>query len=62
MRSSNTLGKRIRVILAVLAVGAAAVGVNALTAPDASAENNGLSRTPAMGWSSWSFVRRDPVD
>jgi len=61
MRSSNTLGKRIRVILAVLAVGAAAVGVNALTAPDASAENNGLSRTPAMGWSSWSFVRRDPT-
>jgi alpha-galactosidase len=26
------------------------------------AENNGVSRTPQMGWSSWSFVRRGPTE
>jgi hypothetical protein len=29
-------------------------------APAASAENNGVGLTPAMGWSTWSFLRRDP--
>ncbi|MGH9620997.1 MAG: glycoside hydrolase family 27 protein [Bryobacteraceae bacterium] len=27
----------------------------------ASAENNGLERTPILGWSSWSFIRKDPT-
>jgi hypothetical protein len=27
----------------------------------ASAENNGLERTPVLGWSSWSFLRKDPT-
>jgi Alpha galactosidase A/Alpha galactosidase C-terminal beta sandwich domain len=27
----------------------------------ASAENNGLERTPLLGWSSWSFLRRHPT-
>jgi alpha-galactosidase len=27
----------------------------------ASAENNGVGLTPAMGWSSWSFIRHDPA-
>ncbi len=31
------------------------------SAPGASAENNGVGRTPAMGWSSWSFIRHDPT-
>src|SRR5438552_11991834 len=31
-----------------------------LTAPPASATDNGLSIKPAMGWSSWSFIRRWP--
>ena len=26
------------------------------------AENNGVSQTPQMGWSSWSFVRRGPTE
>ena len=30
------------------------------TAPSASASDNGQSIRPAMGWSSWSFVRRWP--
>src|SRR6266498_3165478 len=38
--------------------GAAVVDV--LTAPPASATDNGLSVRPAMGWSSWSFIRRSP--
>jgi len=27
----------------------------------ARAENNGLERTPVLGWSSWSFLRKDPT-
>ncbi|HTU73830.1 MAG TPA: carbohydrate-binding protein [Trebonia sp.] len=30
-------------------------------APAARAESNGVGTTPAMGWSSWSFVRHDPT-
>jgi len=29
--------------------------------PSASAEDNGLERTPVLGWSSWSFLRKDPT-
>lgn len=28
---------------------------------DAKAEKNGLERTPVLGWSSWSFYRKDPT-
>ncbi|HJP74357.1 MAG TPA: NEW3 domain-containing protein [Pseudonocardiaceae bacterium] len=47
-------------------VGAAAVLpalgliVVATTVP-ASADDNGVGATPALGWSSWSFVRKDPT-
>jgi hypothetical protein len=30
-------------------------------APAASAEANGVGLTPALGWSSWSFIRHDPT-
>ncbi len=30
-------------------------------APAAQAEDNGVGLTPALGWSSWSFVRHDPT-
>jgi hypothetical protein len=43
-----------------LAVSSAVVGV--LLTSNASASNNGQSITPAMGWSSWSFVRRNPTE
>src|SRR5438067_1301767 len=33
-----------------------------LLTSNASASNNGLSVRPAMGWSSWSFVRRNPTE
>jgi hypothetical protein len=29
--------------------------------PNASAEDNGLERTPVLGWSSWSFLRKHPT-
>jgi len=28
---------------------------------NASAEDNGLERTPVLGWSSWSFLRKHPT-
>ena len=31
------------------------------TLPNASAEDNGLERTPVLGWSSWSFLRKHPT-
>ena len=42
---------------------AAGLGLATLTAaPKAQAENNGLvTNAPAMGWSSWSFLRHDPT-
>jgi hypothetical protein len=49
---------------AALALGGAAAVVagGAATAPPAAASDNGLSIRPAMGWSSWSFVRRTPSE
>jgi hypothetical protein len=35
--------------------------VTVTSAPAASAEANGVGLTPAMGWSSWSFIRHDPT-
>src|SRR5690349_21939964 len=29
--------------------------------PNASAEENGLERTPVLGWSTWSFIRKNPT-
>ncbi|MBO0802903.1 MAG: glycoside hydrolase family 27 protein [Nocardiopsaceae bacterium] len=41
---------------------AAATATTATTASPARAEDNGVGLTPAMGWSSWSFVRHDPTE
>ncbi|OLB66041.1 MAG: alpha-galactosidase [Actinobacteria bacterium 13_2_20CM_2_72_6] len=53
--------KRLSIVLAALSTGAAGVVAGVLAAPDAHASNNGQSIRPAMGWSSWSFIRRDPT-
>src|SRR5579875_3876032 len=42
-------------------VAAAAAGTATLTASPAAAESNGVGATPAMGWSSWSFLRSGPT-
>ncbi len=46
----------------VLAVSAVLVSVGAVGQRPAVASDNGLSIRPAMGWSSWSFVRRTPTE
>ena len=56
------LSRRVLVGLAAVAVVIAGAVVGILTVPTAQASNNGLSITPAMGWSSWSFVRRTPTE
>ncbi|RCG25938.1 alpha-galactosidase [Sphaerisporangium album] len=48
--------RRLLIALTALCAGATAL----VAAPSASASDNGLSIRPAMGWSSWSFVRRWP--
>ncbi|MGW1976294.1 carbohydrate-binding protein [Streptomyces sp. NPDC001889] len=58
MRRIGTLG-RVALVLAL----ALPLGAGRLTAPpSAAASDNGLSIRPAMGWSSWSFVRRWPTE
>ncbi|MBB5078556.1 carbohydrate-binding protein [Nonomuraea endophytica] len=49
-----------RLRAAAVAVLLAATGLAISSSPAASASDNGLSIRPAMGWSSWSFVRRWP--
>jgi hypothetical protein len=49
-----------RAIVAGLTVAPLAIFAVTSTAPPARAESNGVGVTPAMGWSSWSFLRHDP--
>lgn len=37
------------------------LGVLAAGVPNARAEKNGVDRTPVLGWSSWSFLRKQPT-
>jgi alpha-galactosidase len=48
---------RLRICAAVLAMAAAVV----IPPSTAVAENNGIGLTPALGWSSWSFIRHNPT-
>jgi hypothetical protein len=52
----------IRSVAAGLAVLPLVVFAVTRAAPVASAEDNGVGLTPAMGWSSWSFIRTDPTE
>lgn len=45
------------ILLAILSIALLAGG----TLPNAGAEDNGLERTPVLGWSSWSFLRKHPT-
>ena len=38
-----------------------AAGVTLVSPQSAQAEDNGLGRTPVLGWSSWSFLRKGPT-
>ncbi|MET8454154.1 carbohydrate-binding protein [Streptomyces sp. NPDC005209] len=59
MRPTRRSGRAL--IAAVLGALLASV-LPLLAAPPAAASGNGLSLRPAMGWSSWSFVRRRPTE
>ncbi|QMU76130.1 glycoside hydrolase family 27 protein [Streptacidiphilus sp. PB12-B1b] len=50
-----------RRLVAALTAGAAAAALALLPTAPAQAESNGVGLTPALGWSSWSFVRHDPT-
>ncbi|MFC1408915.1 ricin-type beta-trefoil lectin domain protein [Streptacidiphilus sp. N1-12] len=53
--------RRARRLVAALSAGAAALAMALLPMPQAQAEGNGVGLTPALGWSSWSFVRYSPT-
>src|SRR5579875_2297104 len=55
------MGRRIRAIVAGLAALLMVVLASTSAAAPASAETNGVGLTPALGWSSWSFLRHDPT-
>jgi alpha-galactosidase len=57
LRSTRTRACVVAVVAGTLAAAATAV----LPAQVANAENNGVGLTPALGWSSWSFVRHNPT-
>jgi len=48
-------------ILAVATGTLAAMATAVLPMSVAVAENNGVGLTPALGWSSWSFLRHNPT-
>ncbi|MGD0557668.1 MAG: CBM35 domain-containing protein [Streptosporangiaceae bacterium] len=52
---------RLRLLSAAVAAVLAISGLAAADAVPAAAESNGVGSTPAMGWSSWSFIRHDPT-
>ena len=51
-----------RAVIAAAVTGTLAAAVIAtVQTPAANAEDNGVGLTPALGWSSWSFVRHNPT-
>jgi alpha-galactosidase len=52
---------RHKLLVTLTALAVCVPGGGLLTATSASAENNGVGLTPALGWSSWSFIRHDPT-
>jgi Alpha galactosidase A/Alpha galactosidase C-terminal beta sandwich domain/Carbohydrate binding module (family 35) len=56
-RCAGLLTALITATTALVGVGTATVAA----APPAAAAANGVGSTPAMGWSSWSYIRHDPT-
>ena len=50
-----------RAALAAVLVSPMITAAALAAAPTAAAEANGVGQTPAMGWSSWSYIRHDPT-
>ncbi len=51
----------IRALIAALPLIPLGLVAAVAAAPAAQAEDNGVGQTPALGWSSWSFIRHDPT-
>ena len=51
----------IRALIAALPLIPLGLVAAVAAAPAAQAEDNGVGLTPALGWSSWSFIRHDPT-
>src|SRR3981081_357529 len=61
-RSQGGLVKRkLGRLVAALALLPAPRGAAVSSAGTANAEDNGVGANPALGWSSWSFVRKNPT-
>ena len=62
-RGAKSLARVMRWLPPALVIGVMATNLAALGpgVPSAGAENNGVGMAPAMGWSSWSFLRHDPT-
>ncbi|HEV2371693.1 MAG TPA: hypothetical protein VGS19_05930 [Streptosporangiaceae bacterium] len=54
-------GRRVLAVACAAAAAAAFLAVSPGGAAPARAESNGVGLTPAMGWSTWSFIRRSPT-
>jgi hypothetical protein len=57
---ARALGGWLCAVLSALLAMAGALGTTGGAAP-VYAENNGLAQTPPLGWSSWSFIRKNPT-
>ncbi|MFZ0663422.1 MAG: glycoside hydrolase family 27 protein [Acidobacteriaceae bacterium] len=53
--------KSIHTLTAALVAALLVGGAFVVGPPSARAEDNGIGRTPVLGWSSWSFLRSDPT-
>lgn len=56
--------RRLGLLTALITAAATLTGIGAASvaaAPPAAAESNGVGQTPALGWSSWSYIRHDPT-
>lgn len=60
-RLATTRTRLAHALVATLVVAAMMVAGLPTGAPGAIAEDNGVGLTPAMGWSSWSFLRHGPT-
>src|SRR6185437_7574710 len=60
--SQTRVGVAMKRLVSALAVLVTAAGLTIAVGPTAArAESNGVGLTPALGWSSWSFVRHSPT-
>ncbi|HEX4059719.1 MAG TPA: carbohydrate-binding protein [Streptosporangiaceae bacterium] len=60
-RRRHPRGRITALCAALTVVAAVTTGATLSVAAPAAAASNGVGASPAMGWSSWSFIRRDPT-